>query len=86
MKINTLRIAGRDFKVELVKGLADFGSTDFLNNKILIKDGINEDNIESTLVHECLEALNEIYDLNLSHQTLQTLEAGIFQIIKDNKL
>ena len=81
-----LHIAGRDFTVDFIKGLADDGSTDFVTNKILIRDELSDDNKLSTLIHEGLECLNNIYDLNLPHQTIQTLEAGIFQIIKDNDL
>jgi hypothetical protein len=85
MKIkNTIRIAGRDFTIEYVKGLPDDGSTDFATNRILIRDELTADNKQSTVLHEIIEALNGIYDLNLPHQTIQTLEAGIFQIYKDN--
>lgn len=84
--IPELKIGGRKFSIEYIKGLADNGSTDFDNNIILIKDNMSVDNKLSTVLHELLEVINETYDLNLSHQTIQTLEAGLFQVIKDNKL
>lgn len=87
MKIKPkIRIAGRDFEVKYIEGLADDGSTDFTNNIILIRDELSEENKQTTLLHEIIECINSIYDLNLNHQTIQTLEAGLFQIYKDNEL
>ena len=38
----------------------------------------------SCLLHETLEALTFHYGLELSHKTISILEAGLFQVIKDN--
>ena len=85
MKIkNSIRILGKDYNVKYTKGLADFGSTDFNTQTILIKDEMTEDNKISSVIHEILECVNEANDLNLSHQTIQTLEASLFCIYKDN--
>lgn len=87
MKIKPkIRIAGRDFEVKYIEGLADDGSTDFTNNIILIRDELSEENKQTTLLHEIIEIWNEIGDFNLNHQTIQTLEAGLFQTLKDNDL
>lgn len=79
-----IKIAGHTFDVEQINNLADSGSTDTSFNKILIKADLCKEQQESTLIHECIEAVNSIYDLNLNHQTIQTLEAAFYQIIKDN--
>lgn len=79
-----IKIGGQEYKIELVDSLADSGSTTFTTQKILINSNQNSDRQKTALVHECVETLNELYDLNLSHQTIQTLEAGIFAILKDN--
>ena len=83
-KLIQLKIGGKVFKVEYVKGLADNGSTDYTTQIINIKDENTEDGKLTSIIHECLEVLDETYDLKLPHQTIQTLEAGLFQIIKDN--
>jgi len=81
---NLIKIGGHHFTVDYVDGLADSGSTDTALNKILINKNLVQSNQESTILHEILEAINSIYDLNLPHQTIQTLEAALYQIYKDN--
>lgn len=81
---NKLRILGKDYDVKYIKGLADFGSTDFNTQIILIKEDMTEDNKISATIHEIIEVINEANDLNLPHQTIQTLESGLFSIYKDN--
>lgn len=55
--------------------------------KVIHLDTRNKKQImESTFIHECIEAINEIYQLNLPHKSIDILEAGIYQIFKDNKL
>jgi len=85
MKIpSKIKVGGLTYKIELVDGLADCGSTHFSTQTILISKNQTEDRKLSAVVHEGIEAINEIADLNLPHQTIQTLEAFAFQIIKDN--
>lgn len=81
---DTIRILGKDYEVKYIKGLADFGSTDFNSNIILIKEDMTDENKQSVILHEILEILNEANDLNLKHQDIQTLEAGLFSVYKDN--
>jgi hypothetical protein len=84
MKINDIKIGGKTFIVKFIDGLGDYGSTDFDTQTILIRNGMTEENKLSTLIHEILEVLNDTYNLELKHQTIQTLEAGLFQIYQDN--
>ena len=52
MKIKSkIRIAGRDFEVKYIKGLADDGSTDFTDNIILIRDELSEENKQTMVVY-----------------------------------
>jgi hypothetical protein len=81
---NLIKIGGHHFTVDYVDGLADSGSTDTALNKILINKNLSKSNQESTILHEIIEAINAIYDLKLEHQTIQTIEAALFQIYKDN--
>ncbi len=79
-----IKILGKTYLVREVKSLADFGSTDFFNQDILIREDMSVDNKESVILHEVLEVINDSLDLNLTHQTLQSLEASLFQVYKDN--
>lgn len=81
---NLIKIGGHLFTLDFIDGLADSGSTDFNNNKILINKNLSESNKHSTIIHEIIESINSVYDLNLPHTTIQTLEAAIYQVIKDN--
>ena len=82
----TIKVSGQTYSIDIIDSLADCGSTTFNTQKILINGNQNDSRKQTALVHEVLEILNETYDLNLPHQTIQTLEAGIYQIIVDNKL
>ena len=81
-----LKVSSRDYTVEYIKGLADSGSTDTVLQKVLIKDELSNDNKFSTTIHEVLEIINDQYDLQLSHQTIQTLEVALFGFLKDNNI
>lgn len=54
--------------------------------KILI-DGRFENNPNHptmTLLHECLEAINELYGLELTEQDIRCLELAFYGLLKDN--
>lgn len=80
-----IKIGGINYKVIYVSGLADSGSTDFDTSIILINKNQTKERKLSALYHEMIEVWNEHGDLNLSHQTIQTLESMMFQTFKDNK-
>ena len=86
LNLKEIKIGGLVYKIEYISGLADFGSTKFDNQIILIDKEITEDNKISTLYHEIIEIINSQNDLSLNHQTISTLEASLFQVIKDNNL
>lgn len=81
-----IKIGGLDYKVEVVEGLADYGSTNFSTQTILLANEQTEDMLVSSLLHEIIEVINQHNDLGLAHQTIQTIEANLFQVLKDNIL
>ena len=91
MKIpKTLKIGGINYLVvvEPIKmhGASNCGSC---NNAVAVITINSEDNNqiqETTLIHEIIEAINSINDLQLSHQTISTLETNLFQVLRDNDL
>lgn len=79
-----LKIGGITYEVKLISGLADCGSTKFDNSTILINKDQTEERQATTLLHEIIEVISEHNDLNLSHQTIQTFESNLFQVLVDN--
>lgn len=84
MNIREIKVGGLTYKIEEVNGLADYGSTKLDRQIILIDKDLTEDNKWSTLGHEVIEIINSQNDLGLTHQTISTLEASLFQVYKDN--
>lgn len=92
MKIpKSIKIGGQNYKViikDLDKSEAqnNCGYCRATDNEIYINTSISQEQQESTLLHEILEALNFNYQLELEHNKIQTLEATLYQVLKDNKL
>jgi len=86
-----IKIGGLVYKIEE----KDLRITEVENNsgycrvndeKIVINSELTENVKESTLLHEIIEAINFNHQLELPHSTIMTLEATLYQVIKDNKL
>ena len=88
--MKTIKIGGHDVAVKLwsSNGLvgAPCGQFDSRNNEIIINTYYDIQNQETTLIHEIIEAINYLFELNLEHNKIQTLEAALYQILKDNKM
>lgn len=52
--------------------------------KIQIASDLCEQQKASTLVHEVLEAINYILDLQIEHDAIARLEVGLHQVVADN--
>lgn len=87
--IDTLRILGLNYKVELFDERSGVsGAGQVYNPQALIqlnKDLNNPEHIKSVLLHEIIEALNYRLELKLEHNVITSLETGLFQVLKDNK-
>ena len=92
MKIlSQLKIAGYYYDViskdmEKLEGILNPGAVNLAQHRIFIDTIQCIEEQESSLIHEILEILNYIYELNLEHDTLASLEASLYQILKDNHL
>ncbi len=51
---------------------------------ISIDRKVSDEQAKSTVLHEILEALNRHLDLQLSHQTVASLESSLYQILTEN--
>jgi|GEM_PF-1466783 len=86
-----IKIAGKTYSVEvkdLLKsaGVTNAGKSYSYSQKIWIDTSAHPEQQEETLLHEIIEMLNDTYDMDLDHQDISTISAGLYQIIKDNKL
>lgn len=54
--------------------------------KLWIKSDQARTKMESTLLHEVIEAINSELALELDHSMICRLEAGLYQVLRDNKL
>lgn len=51
---------------------------------ITIDTTLSRQNQETTLLHEIIEQINAVYDLDLEHHKISLLEAALYQVIMDN--
>lgn len=87
-----LNIVGKTFAVKRVKDLKNdegelcYGLCDSSKQMISIDPQYPAQMQDSTLLHEVIEAINIMFELGLRHKQIMTLEAGLYQVLKDNKL
>lgn len=67
-------------------GKSSCGTHDGKYNKIWINIAWSQSQQESTLIHEIIEAINWLQALGLEDRQVQGLEAGLYQVLKDNRL
>lgn len=84
-----IKIAGYEVEVVLNKNIvpneARIGEYSPFEQKITIADGLTRQQMTETLIHEVLEAANDIYELDLDHDTqLCKLSVIIHQLLVDN--
>ena len=89
--LKEVKIGGHRYKVifkDLDKNEAsnNCGYCRTTDNEIYINSSMSQEQQESTLLHEIIEAINFNYQLDLEHNKIQTLEATLYQVLKDNKL
>jgi hypothetical protein len=92
MKIpKTIKIGAVNYKVIEVDNIIDtagdcMGRCDIKKATIELKKEQSQEMKESTLLHEIIEAINAMCELEFSHKTICTLETMLHQVLKDNKL
>jgi hypothetical protein len=65
-------------------GMDEPGRSHILKQIIILDPLVNIQAQQSTLLHEILEALNYHLALKLEHQSIMSLEAGLYQVLNDN--
>lgn len=84
-----MKIGGFEYSITEIDDLARdrdcLGNSCGNNLQIQIDKSICKDLKAATLIHECIEQLNFLYELGLEHNVITTLGNSIHQIIKENK-
>lgn len=88
---DSMYVCGYKYKIEHIGNLEDkdddgedrclFGDCD--SNTRIIRINSDHDEVAqfSALIHEYIEAVNNHFDLDMSHQTISTLESGMYQFM-----
>lgn len=87
-----IKILGHNYNIKWSKdrcketGSANPGTSWAKNTTIWIDGSWSQPQQEASLIHEIIECLNYHLEMDLEHRKIQSLEAGIYQVLKDNKL
>lgn len=82
-----MKIFGYQYRVNRSKDtdeLEHFGSFFMKRQEIAIANDMCDEQKISTLLHECIEAINAHLQLELGHSQIMGIESGIYQILSDN--
>jgi len=86
--MKTLKILGYKYAVKKDVAANNSGWAAACDSKkmeiILPIDAQNEQNLMSAIIHETIEALSYHLQLDLPHQAIMGLEAGMYQVLVDN--
>lgn len=62
--------------------IEDFGEYSEADQEIRLNHNIaSQEALADTVIHECVEAVNAVYGLELGHPAIQTLGAGLSQML-----
>ena len=83
-----IRIQGHDYRLRydshLARDTKAAGNSCGNAEYITLDSSCSEGSQRSSFIHEIIEQIDSCLNLELSHQTICRLEAGLFQIISDN--
>ena len=80
-----LKILGYDYKVKpstVIDLGGNYGTIDTDGFTIRIAKDVDRQVIESTMIHEILEAIEKHLELGLDHKVISQLEVGIYGALK----
>lgn len=87
----SIKVGGKQYRIIIEDLLKERGQTCFgyctpSELEIHISKDIRVEQQKDTLLHEVIEIINSENDLNLIHQTIQTLSTQLYQVLMDNNL
>jgi hypothetical protein len=82
-----LKILGKPFTVRWLTDELDAslnGECDSDSQMILVRDGLPLEQLQDTLLHECIHAVDEAMDARMSESQVKKLATGLLAVLKDN--
>ncbi len=88
IKVGPFRIPVKRVNSVIVNGKEVFGSYSDDPHQIEIEAKISERPIRefAVLVHECIEAMNDVYVIQLRHSQIEQLSTALTQLLVDNRI
>lgn len=89
MKIpSVIKIGGHLFKADFLSHvlLANTAKVDFDKQVITISDDAIEDKQAEAFLHEIVESINYMNNLEIGHKDITVLSEWLFMVLRDNKL
>ena len=84
----TIEISGHKIAVQLDDHLlsdrSHYGEWCYRDLSIIIDKTSDATVRKQTLLHEVIEAINELHELDLEHNKIQTLATSLFQVLATN--
>jgi hypothetical protein len=84
-----IRIGPFDYKYREVEGFGSsevIGECDFFNAEIKLSKNLNPLRKFNILLHEIIEAIVDMYELDVNHLTIQTMATALSQVFIDNNI
>ena len=87
---STIKIGALIFDVvkdkKLMAARDKFGEYNGIEQEIRIDSGVSVERQEMVLLHEIIEGINVLHELEMEHHQITTLAACLHEILKENKL
>jgi len=87
---NKINILGRDFTVSIRNrehdGTGELASSRYAAQCIWIEKDCHIQVQEESLIHEMIEMLNTMLELDLEHHKISSLGVSLYQVLYENKL
>jgi hypothetical protein len=88
-KTSSVKVLGYEYVVKDAPfqtdgGMSQAGRSHMLQQWIYLDPTQSKQSWDSTIIHEAIEALSYHLELNMPHEAIMGLEAGMYQFIKDN--
>ena len=87
MRPERLKILGKPFKVLWLTDELDSslnGECDSDGQEIKVRDGLPVEQLQDTLLHEVIHAIDEAMDARMSESQVKKLATGLLAVLKDN--
>jgi len=86
--VKTIEIGGHKVSVQLDDNLltdrGHYGEWCYRDLSIILNKNSGTTVRHQTLLHEIIEAVNDLNELDLKHPTIQTLAASLYQVLAKN--